>query len=264
MLESVAKIIKRVAKEEISPRYQNVTREHKSDGSVITEADLAMQRRIAEALKAEWPEYAFLGEEMSAQEHADLFATTKNGLWVLDPLDGTSNFAAGIPYFSVSLALIQDGEITLGVVYDPMRDECFTAAKGQGAYLNGERMTPCEFDFPMKKSIAVIDYKRLTDGLRQQLVASPPYSSQRSFGSVALDWCWMAAGRGHLYLHGSAKLWDYAAGYLVMLESGGNACTLEGEPVFNGTMNGRSAVGSSDKKFFEQWQSWLVAAQKNG
>lgn len=263
MLDSVAKIIKRVAKEEICPRYQNVTRRLKSDGSVITEADLAMQHRIAEALAEQYPSYGFLGEEMSAEEHQQLFEGASEGLWVLDPLDGTSNFAAGIPYFSVSLALIQDNEVVLGVVYDPMRDECFCASKGAGAFLNGEPITASSYDFPMKKSIAIVDYKRLTDKLRQRLIAEPPYCSQRSFGSVALDWCWMAMGRGHLYLHGRAKLWDYAAGYLVMMESGGSASTLEGEAVFDGTLEGRSAVASSDKKFFEQWQAWLQAAQSS-
>lgn len=260
MLDSLAKIVKQAAREEICPRYNNVVRKLKSDGSVITEADLAMQRYIASELKREWPQFDFLGEEMSDSEHQQLFDGAKEGLWVLDPLDGTSNFAAGIPYFSVSLALVQNGEITAGLVYDPMRDECFSAQKGQGAFLNGEQLKVEDFSFPMKKSIALIDYKRLSEDLRLKLVASPPFSSQRSFGSVALDWCWLACGRGHIYLHGQQKLWDYAAGYLILKESGGYACTLTGEPVFVGTMDSRSAVASSDKQFFSEWQTWLNVA----
>lgn len=260
MLDSVTKIVKQAALQEIIPRYNNVVRQLKSDGSVITEADLAMQHSIAEALKQEWPHIDFLGEEMSDDEHQVLFDGAKNGLWVLDPLDGTSNFAAGIPYFSVSLALVENGEITLGVVYDPMRDECFSAQKGKGAFLNDEPLQASSYNFPMKKSIAIIDYKRLSEPLRHSLVAEPPYSSQRSFGSVALDWCWLACGRGHIYLHGKQKLWDYAAGYLILMESGGHACTLGGEKVFVGTMGSRSAVASSDEQFFNEWKSWLETA----
>ena len=261
MLNSLANIVKQAAREEICPRYNNVVRKLKSDGSVITEADLAMQQSIAVALKHEWPQFDFLGEEMSDAEHQQLFDGAEEGLWVLDPLDGTSNFAAGIPYFSVSLALIQNGEITAGIVYDPMRDECFSAQKGKGAFLNGEPLKTEDFGFSMQKSIAIVDYKRLSEGLRSQLVASPPFSSQRSFGSVALDWCWLASGRGHIYLHGQQKLWDYAAGYLILKESGGHACTLTGDPVFIGTMESRSAVASSDKQFFNEWKTWLSVVE---
>jgi myo-inositol-1(or 4)-monophosphatase len=140
-----------------------------------------------------------------------------------------------------------------------MRDECFCAQKGKGASLNDEPIDAGSFDFPMKKSIALVDYKRLSANLRQQLVVSPPFSSQRSFGSVALDWCWLACGRGHIYLHGCQKVWDYAAGYLILQESGGYACTLEGDPVYVGTLESRSAVASSDERFFNEWKAWLGA-----
>ncbi|MDH5547374.1 MAG: inositol monophosphatase [Gammaproteobacteria bacterium] len=258
MLDSVANIVKRVAIEEICPRYQNVSHRLKSDGSYITDADLVMQKRISEELKKVWPQYAFLGEEMSKQQHEDLFKASDQGLWVLDPLDGTSNFAAGIPYFSVSLTFIKDGQLQMGVVYDPMREECFMAERGKGAFLNGQPIKNDPIEVPLRKSVAIVDYKRLPEVLLERMIKAPPFSSQRSFGSVALDWCWMACGRGHLYLHGRQKLWDYAAGYLIMLESGGHACTLSGEPVFVGTMEPRSAVASSDKRLFDEWREWLM------
>ena len=123
-------IITPAAQDELLPRFARVERQHKRDGSVLTEADLAVQTRIAAQLLQQWPETLFLGEEMTTAEQAELL-TSGQPVWCLDPLDGTSNFAAGIPYFCVSLALLQQGEVLLGMVYDPVRDECFTASGEQ-------------------------------------------------------------------------------------------------------------------------------------
>ena len=90
-----------------------------------------------------------------------------------------------------------------------------------------------------------------------RIASQPPYSSQRSFGGVALDWCWLAAGRYHLYLHGKQNLWDYAAGYLIFTEVGGNACTLESEPVYDFSLKPRSAVAALDGQLFEEWCKYL-------
>ena len=114
------------AQEELLPRFARVERQHKRDGSVLTEADLAVQSRLAAHLLQEWPDTLFLGEEMTTAEQAGLLASGQP-VWCLDPLDGTSNFAAGIPFFSVSLALLQKDKVLLGMVYDPVRNECFSA-----------------------------------------------------------------------------------------------------------------------------------------
>jgi myo-inositol-1(or 4)-monophosphatase len=179
-------------------------------------------------------------------------------LWILDPVDGTTNFSVGLPIFGSSLALIRSGQVVLGVVIDVMRDEVFSAALGEGAWLNGERMLPVVSSLPLKKTVACIDFKRLTPALATRLVCEPPYSSQRSIGSVALDWCWVAAGRFHVYLHGKQGLWDYAAGYLILQEVGGHSCTLDGEDVFNNTLEPRSAVCAGDARLFAEWRESLV------
>mgnify|MGYP001825704937 CR=1 FL=1 len=127
-------IVISAAREELLPRLASVKRGIKADGSFVTEADLAVQNRIEGQLKQHWPEIGFLGEEMSSDEQRSLLQSGKP-IWCLDPLDGTSNFAAGIPYFAVSLALLKDGEVELGIVYDPLRDECFHARKGGGLSL---------------------------------------------------------------------------------------------------------------------------------
>lgn len=257
MLTKVQDIIADTAREEILPRFERVGASVKQDGSIITEADLAVQNRIQTALQSQWPQIGFVGEEMSAAEQQQQFAEAEHGVWVLDPLDGTRNFAATVPVFSVSLALIKNREIALGVVYDPLRHEMFGAVKGDGARLNNEPLKVKPSTLPLQKCMGVIDFKRLNKDLACRLAQQPPYSSQRSFGSVALDWCWIAAGRGHVYLHGWQKLWDYAAGWLILHEAGGFSCTLEGEPVFTGELQSRSAVAAADEHIFEEWCRWL-------
>jgi len=255
-IERLDEIVRTAARDELLPRFAKVTREHKIDGSFLTEADLAVQARVARQLKLLSPDILFLGEEMSAEQQDTLLSSGQT-LWCLDPLDGTSNFAAGIPCFSVSLALVEHGEVVFGLVYDPNRDELFSAKKGQGAFLNGEPLLVIQSGLDLKHATALIDYKRLAPDLATRLVREIPYASQRSFGSVALDWCWMAASRCHVYLHGRSNIWDYAAGNLIFSEAGGHSCTLDGEPIFVNALTPRSSVGAVDESLFKAWTSWL-------
>jgi myo-inositol-1(or 4)-monophosphatase len=253
-------LVRQCAQEELLPRFADVSRDHKHDGSVVTEADHVMQDRVQRELAAQWPGFAFLGEEMPAAEHARLTSQNDTGLWVLDPLDGTSNFAAGIPFFSVSLALLIGGRPELGIVYDPIRDEAFYAQRGVGAWLNGLSLgTRALLGLPLQRSIAVVDFKRLSGPLAAHLGATPPYGSQRNFGSSALDWCWLADGRFHVYLHGGQKLWDYAAGSLILTEAGGHAVTLKGEEVFTLALGSRSVIAARDPELFQTWRKWVEA-----
>jgi myo-inositol-1(or 4)-monophosphatase len=254
---AIAALVRQAALEEILPRFRNVERHLKTDGSWLTEADLAMQARVQRELAERFPDIPFLGEEMGEAEQQRLMRHADRGLWVLDPLDGTSNFAAGVPIFAPSLALIRGGRVVLGVVMDVMRDETFSAACGQGAWLNGERLGPPVCDIPLQNALACVDFKRLSPELATRLAVSAPYGSQRSIGSVALDWCWVAAGRFHVYLHGKQGLWDFAAGHLILEEAGGHSCTLEGEPVFNNTLDKRSAVCAGNARLFAAWTAWL-------
>lgn len=248
--------IKIIAKEELKPRFANVARMMKQDGSFLTEADLAVQSRISSLLRETFPAIPFLGEEDASQQQHDALNKAAH-VWVLDPLDGTSNFSAGIPYYSVSLALITEGNVRWGMVYDPERDECFSAEAGKGAYLNDEKIEKSKADISIEKSTALIDFKRLAPKRAAQIASQPPYSSQRSFGGVALDWCWLAMGRAHLYLHGKQKIWDYAAGNLIFSEAGGYACTLDGDQVYDFSLQARSAVASYDRDLFTQWCNYL-------
>ncbi len=257
-LTDLATAVREAAREELLPRFASVKRELKRDGSVVTVADRGMQERMRVTLVQTWPDYRLLGEEMNPQEQADLLADPGAGLWILDPLDGTSNFAAGIPFFSVSLGLMIAGEVVLGVVYDPDRDENFTARRSGGAWLNGEPLKKPDQSLPLKRAIAAVDFKRLRPNLVARFAAHPPYASQRSFGSVALDWCWVAAGRFHVYLHGRQRLWDYAAGQLILSEAGGYSCSLQGGPVLDPREESRSALAALDRGLYEEWRGWVL------
>lgn len=253
----IERLIINVANEEILPRFCTTGYEIKQDGSLLTEADLATDQRIHQALKAQWPEIAFLSEEMPSAEQEEKVATAKH-LWCLDPVDGTSNFAAGIPLFAISLALFNNGEVVMAFTYDPIRKEMFSAEKGKGAWLNGERLYCQPSGFKLEDAIAIVDLKRLSKPLAQRILFNPPYKSQRNLGSCVLEWAWMAANRGHLYLHGGMKLWDLAAGTLLVSEAGGHASTLEGETVFRPSMKPRSVIISPDKELFTQWYKYLT------
>jgi myo-inositol-1(or 4)-monophosphatase len=259
-LNRVGQLVRAVARAELLPRFGHVGEAAKADGSVVTEADLVTQSRILEALTASDPEIAQLGEEMDSAAQAAALERSAAGVWCLDPLDGTSNYAGGFPFFAVSLAWLQRGRVQLGVVYDPVRDELYAAARGAGAWLNGRPLRVPASAVTLERSLAIIDFKRLPGPLSARLTTRPPFRSQRALGSVALEWCWLAAGRGQVYLHGAQSLWDYAAGSLVLAEAGGAGCLLD---VLDGACRGdlrlgkRMAVAAANERLLADWRHWL-------
>ncbi|MBD3671131.1 MAG: inositol monophosphatase [Gammaproteobacteria bacterium] len=258
-INELAQLIMEVAREEILPRFNHVVEQDKADGSVVTEADLETQRRLMQGLTTLAPEIPLLGEEMTPEEQSNLLHGS-DYLWCLDPLDGTSNFASGVPFFCTSLALLHHGQAVLSVLYDPVKDECFSAQKGQGAQLNGRVMKLTSDVTELGKAIAVVDLKRLTPELATRVAVEQPFRSQRNFGSGALDWAWLAAGRFQLYLHGGQKLWDYMGGSLILSEAGGIATTLENEDVACQELIPRSVVAATDTHLHQIWLDWTGQA----
>lgn len=259
--EKVASIVRKTAQDILLPLFASVERCYKADGSVVSEADIEMQRLIKKELAALYPDTVLLGEEMPESEQVQMLLSDKP-VWCLDPLDGSNNFIAGVPYFSVSLALLQNGEVKFGIVYDPVRDELFSATTSGDSYLNGEIINTQSCGLKLKQAIAIIDFKRLSVDLATRLVTEVPYASQRSFGSVALDWCWMAKGRCHLYLHGRSNIWDYAAGHYIFQQAGGYSSTLKGDQVFKNSLQRRSVVAAMDVDLFAEWSDWLGIVTK--
>lgn len=253
-LQALLQILRESAHQELMGRFRRISGRQKADGSIVTEADLAMQACIQDALAKRFADIPLLGEEMERSEQDALLAAGGRALWILDPLDGTSNYAAGIPYFCVSLALLLDGQCQLAVIYDPIHDEMFLARKGGGATLNGEPLscTPSQA-LLLKRSIGLVDFKRLALPLAQQLAAHPPYASQRSFGSGALDWCQIASGRCHVYLHGGQKLWDLAAGVLIARESGAYVGRQDGRAISMQQLEPQGVVAAVNQSLFDEW-----------
>ncbi len=259
-LKAVAAAVKLVAAEEIMPRYMKVAHQRKSDGSLCTEADTAAQGALTRKLQAIL-NVPVIGEEMGEAEQVASWVEGKQGVWCIDPVDGTSNFVRGLGYFAVSVALIREGRSALGVVYDPVADEAFAAELGRGAFLNGRKLLSRTVATSLSGALANVDMKRLDGKLAAQLAAHPPYSSQRNFGASTLDWCYTAAGRYDVYLHGGQKLWDYAAGSLVLQEAGGQACCLDCDDFGQGGVWQRSVIAALDPAVFEEWRDWIRARQ---
>lgn len=262
ILEQVIEAVKSVAHEEVMPRYLKVARERKSDGSLFTQADLAAQHALEIKLRA-IADHPCVGEEMhETEQHARYKAAGDEGVWCIDPIDGTTNFVNGVPYFSVSVALLKRGRPVLGVTFDPTEDEVFYAEKGAGAFLNGVQLPIREHTPSLRDCLAQVDFKRLPERLREALGRRPPYASQRNFGAATLEWCYVAAGRFHVYLHGGQRLWDYAAGALVLEEAGGHMASLDEDDFWaqQGTWN-RSVIAALDPDIFTQWRDWVRAAK---
>ena len=257
MLNAVLDTIKSVAQAEIMPRYLKVARQQKSDGSLFTEADMASQAALVSGLR-EVLDCPVLGEEMSDEKQRRLWLeSSESGLWCIDPIDGTTNFVNGLPYFAVSVGLVRGGRSVLGAVYDPVADEMFYAERGCSAYLNGVRL-PIKAHAPLlRHAMAAVDFKRLAPDLARELAATPPFSSQRNYGASALDWCYTAAGRFDLYLHGGQKLWDYVAGALILEEAGGAMCTLTSDDFWREDIWNRSVIAASNPELFQDWKAWI-------
>nr|VFK31531.1 MAG: myo-inositol-1(or 4)-monophosphatase [Candidatus Kentron sp. MB] len=253
----VHELLRVVAQEELLPRLATVERCLKDDGSLLTEADLAVNARLGKALARDWPGIDLLTEEAPPDKQQALLHPPRSLLWCLDPLDGTSNFAAGLLFFAVSLALMEKGRAVLGIIYDPIRDESFIAEQGQGATCNGNPLVLEPTDVSLDCALALVNLKHLEPQLASRLVHTPPYGSQRSYGACALELAWLAAGRGHIALYGRPKIWDVAAGSLILREAGGMCSTLGGQEPSNRIGAREPMIAARDSYLFAEWRDWL-------
>lgn len=259
-LKPVVALLRETATQEILPRFRRVPSDQKADGSLVTEADLAVQRRINEGLALAFPGVPLLGEEMAAADQERLLGSGGSAVWVLDPLDGTSNYACGYEGFAISLALIEGGVPVLGAILDPVHDQCFHAARGGGAYLNGEPIRPFAPGPELGDCLAMLDLKRLPPERVPALLRKGGFRSQRNLGAVALEWCWLAAGRFQLYLHGGQKLWDYAAGRLIASEAGVPSRLYRRygtEPAEGLDLGPRLAIAAANQDLLERWLDFI-------
>lgn len=202
---------------------------HKSHtADLVTEADLAAQKAIHERLHAQFPDHAFLGEE-----GLQVGSGESGYRWVIDPLDGTSNYVHRYPSYAVSIGLELDGRLVAGVIFDPNRDEMFAAADGAGATLNGELIEASDTD-ELSRSMLVASFPPgvKVDGPEMGRFhrVLPVAQTIHRTGSAALNLAYIAAGRMEGYWSTSLKPWDMAAGVLIVREAGGEVTATSGEP----------------------------------
>ena len=202
----------------------------KGDINLVTEADLASEALIIERIKSYYPKHSILAEEAG---NAVVIGGDNTWKWIIDPLDGTTNFAHGYPCFCVTLALEHDGEIVLGVTFDPTRNELFAAERGRGASLNNKPIRVSETE-QLSEALIVTgfpyDLKDREDFARHLTDMLLKSRGVRRDGSAAIDMAYVACGRFDGFWEEGLHAWDVAAGVLMIEEAGGQVSYYDGSP----------------------------------
>ncbi|MBN2047243.1 MAG: inositol monophosphatase [Anaerolineaceae bacterium] len=203
---------------------------YKADHDLVTQIDQESEAFLVDQIRRFFPSHDIVGEESGAT------ARGSRSCWYIDPLDGTTNFAHRLPYFCVSLAYVRDGESELGVIYDPMRDECYSAERGKGAWLNGARIQVSDTG-DLKQCLLVTGFSHNIDRNHDRNISlyskiNRQTQGVRRLGAAALNMAYVAAGRLEGYWELEVKTWDIAAGMLLIREAGGVVSKVDG----SGTM----------------------------
>lgn len=213
---------------------------HKGQKDLVTETDLQVEQLVSDALQRAFPDDSILGEE-----GGDI-ARGGGRQWVIDPIDGTTNFVRRIPFFAVSIGLVQAGQLLAGVVYNPILDELYTAARGEGAYLNGKKLHVTAItDLP--QALVITGFACLRAGKTPNNLANFAAVAQqtlgiRRLGAASLDLCAVASGRAEAFWELYLKPWDIAAGALIVLEAGGMLSDFGGNDTW---LTGDSIIASN-------------------
>ncbi len=209
-------------------------RDKSADGGktydLVSDADVASEHAIGNFLRGHFPDHELLGEEhLSGRVDAD-------DLWIIDPLDGTNNFAHQIPHFAVSIAYYRAGVAQVGAIYNPARDEMFTAVRGGGAHLDGKAVAVCESESLAQTLIGCGFYYDRGEMMRNTLATVEEFFSHdihgiRRFGTASLDLCQVGCGHFGGFFEYQLSPWDFAAGRLFVEEAGGNVSDAKGNPL---------------------------------
>lgn len=224
-----------------------------SSFDLVTVADVESERLIVSVIKEHFPDHNFLAEEGKYEKTDSQFK------WIIDPLDGTNNFASRLPIFCSSIALSKDDELILGVIYDVTRDELFSAQKGKGAFLNGKKITVSSIDTLEQVLIITGFYYNRGQDMLDTLANIKKFFQKRimglrRLGSAALDLCYVACGRVSGFWEFELSPWDFAAGTLIIEEAGGVVTDKENKKV---DINKKSFIVASNAKIHEQMLSVL-------
>jgi len=238
-----------LAAEVLRDKFGRVEARLKGHADFVTEADTESQRVVCEVIHAEFPDHGFLGEEggtFPPEEESTYF-------WILDPLDGTTNYIHGVPFFSISLALAYRDEVLVGVVLDPMLNERFTAVRGGGAFLNGRPIRVSSVTTLGEALVSIgLPPRVMADSadVRWMVQSAVHCLSLRRTGSAALNMAYLAAGRFDVSWALTTKVWDVAAGSLLIEEAGGVVTNLKGEPL---SVKGGPYVAAANRGLLEEF-----------
>lgn len=220
----------------LAERLGRVRISNKGDIDLVTEADVAAEKLIIDRIQSHYPRHAILAEESGASDGVDsgrLAGVTAEWKWIIDPLDGTTNYAHGYPCFCVSIAAEHKGKLELGVIYDPMRDELFSVERGQGAALNGRRIRVSRTEDLNRAMLCTgfpYDVRERGEFARHFTNFIMNAQSVRRDGSAALDLAYVACGRFDGFWEEGLRPWDVAAGVLMIEEAGGRVSRYDGAP----------------------------------
>ncbi len=239
---------------------KNINLKH-STHDLVTEVDKGAEQLIRKMISTHFPLHGFLGEEgvapgPQASTLALEDAIHAEFLWIVDPIDGTTNFVHGFPFFSVSIALAHKGEVIVGVVYDPIRDEVFVAEKDKGAYLKGKRIRVSD-EVKLSDSLIATGFPAdhlvaLPANLEGIMAVAPKVRNLRIAGSAALHLAYVAAGRLSGFWEIGLNSWDIAAGALLINESGGTVTDTKGQPFTLATRNILATNGSVHQELMDE------------
>ncbi|WP_372660419.1 inositol monophosphatase family protein [Cohnella sp.] len=228
---------------------------------LVTEVDKGSERMIRNLIGTHFPHHSFLGEEgvepgPEASAKALMDMSDSEYLWIVDPIDGTTNYVHGFPFFSVSIALAYRGQVIVGVVYDPSRDEMFVAERGKGAYVRGRKIQVSEENTLSQSLIATgfpADHHiALPANMKGIQALAPKVRNLRIAGSAALHLAYVAAGRLSGFWEYNLSSWDIAAGSLLVEEAGGRLSDLNGETYHIGIRNVSASNGLIHEELLEE------------
>ncbi|MBK8315081.1 MAG: inositol monophosphatase [Acidobacteria bacterium] len=207
--------------------------ENKGRINLVTEADLASERHITQLIGSHFPSHRILAEEGGASGHPG----EDNYVWIIDPLDGTTNYSHGFPCYAVSIGIELHGKAVAGVIYDPTRDELFAAERGAGATLNGNKIRVSAVDH-LERALVVSGFPYdVRERMEEYLPAWREFlkhtQGARRLGAAAIDMCCVASGRMDGFWENGLNPWDTAAGWVIIEEAGGRVTKLDGSPFDN-------------------------------
>ena len=231
LLDDALKICVQVG-EELVARSREISIHYKGKDDLVTDADHWSEERLISELRKILPESSFVSEEMKNLDDNQI----NDYVWVIDPIDGTVNYATQVPFYAISVALLKNGRQELAVVHAPALNETFTAIRGQGAYLSGKKLDAGRSNDNLLKTIATSTGISYSDFIQKKTAyyekLSPHFQRLKLMGSQALHLCYVAAARIDVAITNKAKIWDDAAASLILEEAGGCYADFQGKEIF--------------------------------